>query len=260
MQPSARPATLQDILPLRALYRQEMNCQIIHDSIHSRQGWSNEFLLRLGDTPVGYGSLAIAGPWKDKPTLYEFYLLPQFRNRTFDLFEALLAAARPVMIETQSNDPHLTTMLHAYAKNVETESILFHDTLTTHLPSGGATFRPVTPQDPPKIAAADLDTGATFLLELDRRIAATGGILFHYNRPYGDLFMSVAPPLRRRGLGAYLVQELKRTAREAGHTPAARCNPDNVPSRKTLQKAGFVPCGHILHGDLSPEPARTSGA
>jgi hypothetical protein len=36
-------ATLTDahtILPLRARYRQEMNCQIVHDSIHSREGWT----------------------------------------------------------------------------------------------------------------------------------------------------------------------------------------------------------------------------
>jgi RimJ/RimL family protein N-acetyltransferase len=33
-----------------------------------------------------------------------------------------------------------------------------------------------------------------------------------------------------------------------GSVPAARCNPHNIASRKTLQKTGFVPCGHILTG------------
>ncbi len=77
-----------------------------------------------------------------------------------------------------------------------------------------------------------------------------GGILFHYNRPYGDLHMEIAEPFRRRGFGAYLVQELKRLAYEIGSIPAARCNPDNIPSRKTLQKAGFVPYAHILNGSI----------
>jgi len=44
---------------------------------------------------------------------------------------------------------------------------------------------------------------------------------------------------------------LKRVCYEQGNVPAARCNPSNVASRKTLQKAGFVPCGHILTGSVS---------
>ena len=62
------------------------------------------------------------------------------------------------------------------------------------------------------------------------------------------LQVGFAEPFRRRGLGAYLVQELKRVAYELGSVPAARCSPKNVASRRTLQKAGFVPYAHILNG------------
>jgi GNAT superfamily N-acetyltransferase len=88
------------------------------------------------------------------------------------------------------------------------------------------------------------------VLEGEGGIAAGGGVLFHYNRPYGDVYMHVLEPFRRRGLGAFLVQELKRACYEGGSLPAARCNPGNLASRKTLQKAGFVPCGHMLVGAL----------
>ncbi|HIE92090.1 MAG TPA: N-acetyltransferase [Acidobacteria bacterium] len=47
-----------------------------------------------------------------------------------------------------------------------------------------------------------------------------------------------------------MVQELKRVCCDGEFVPAARCNPRNVASRRTLQKAGFVPCGHILHGSV----------
>jgi RimJ/RimL family protein N-acetyltransferase len=63
--------------------------------------------------------------------------------------------------------------------------------------------------------------------------------------------MEVTEPFRRRGLGSFLVQELKRVCYEGGHVPGARCNPDNVASRRTLQKAGFVPYGHILKGSVA---------
>ena len=70
------------------------------------------------------------------------------------------------------------------------------------------------------------------------------------DRPYGDLYMEVAEPFRRRGLGSYLVQELKRLCYELGAVPCARCSPTNTASRRTLQKAGFVPFAHIIHGPI----------
>jgi hypothetical protein len=78
--------TVKEIGPWRDLYRQEMNCQIIHDSIHSRQGWTLEYFLGAGGVPVGYGSIAVDGPWKDQPTIYEFYVLPHYWSLLFDLF------------------------------------------------------------------------------------------------------------------------------------------------------------------------------
>ena len=248
----AKEATLRDVLPWRDLYRQEMNCQIIHDSIHFRDGWTREYLLTDGAVTVGYGSVAVAGPWKDKPTIYEFHVAPPARGRMFGLFEALLANSGAVAIETQSNDPTLGVLIHVFAKDVASESILFHDRLTTrHPPPIGAVFRAATPADAAAIGEAQLDAQADWVLEMEDKIAGTGGILFHYNRPYGDIYMSVAARLRRRGLGGYLVQELKRVAYENGHVPAARCNPKNIASRQTLQNAGFVPCGSILVGTIN---------
>ncbi len=248
MNPSVEPVSPADLVPYRELYRSEMSCQIIHDSLHARKGWTESYLLKSGDHVAGYGSVAVGGPWTGKPAIFEFYILRHHRHRTFDLFAALLPASRAIMIETQSNDPFLTPMLHVFARDVASEAILFHDGLTTHHPPPDVLFRAARPEDGQGIRAAQLDSSADWLLTVGDTVVATGGILFHYNRPYGDIFMSVAEPYRRRGLGAYLVQELKRVCHEGGHVPAARCNLRNVASRRTLQKAGFVPCGHILSG------------
>ena len=244
MELSAKQTTLEEIESWRELYRQEMNCQIIHDSIHSRSGWTVEYFLSAGGAPVGYGSIAVAGPWKDKPSIYEFYVLPHYRSFLFDLFSVLLSASGANRIETQSNDSLLTAMLHTFTHDVVSESILFHDKLTTALAPAGAFFRRVVASDDPKMPADQLCSHG--VVEVGGAVAGKGGILFHYNRPYGDIYMEVAEPFRRRGLGSYLVQELKRVCYEQGNIPSARCNPKNIASRKTLQKAGFVPCGHIL--------------
>ena len=159
---------------MRERYRLEMNCQIIHDSIHSRPGWTQEYLLSLGGTPVGYGSIAVSGPWKEKPTVYEYYVLPPYRTRVFDLFQELLQSSGATRIETQSNDPHLTVMLHTFAKNVASEAILFHDMLkTAHCPVD-ATFRKAKPADHLEMKDGDLDTEAKWIVSVRGAVAGAG--------------------------------------------------------------------------------------
>jgi GNAT superfamily N-acetyltransferase len=246
----ARLVDFSEIVGMRDIYRHEMNCQIIHDSIHERSGWSMEYLLTDGANTVGYGSVAVAGPWKEKLTIYEYFVLPQFRGAMFDLFEELLKDCGANWIETQSNDVLLTTMLHTYAPTVASESILFHDRLTTTHQVADAVFRKAAPEDLPQIQKYDLDQDAEWIVSIKDTVAAAGDILFHYNRPYGDIYMKVAEPFRRIGVGSFLVQELKQVCYQSGNVPAARCNPSNIASRKTLQRAGFVPCGHILVGKI----------
>jgi GNAT superfamily N-acetyltransferase len=248
MEFSAELVALEEILAWRRLYQEEMKCQIIHDSIHSRPGWSLEYRLKAGDSAVGYGSIAVSGPWKERPTIYEFYAEPPYRMRIFDVFLALVQTSRATAIETQSNDRLLTVMLHTFAKSVICESILFEDLTPTTYSPADAVFRRATPADGLDIRPDQLPSHG--VVEIGGKVAATGGILFHYNRPYGDIYMEVKEPYRRRGLGTYLVQELKRVCYQGGSIPSARCNPSNTGSRKTLQKAGFAPCGNILSGAL----------
>ena len=81
MELTAKAANVEDILPWRDKYRLEMGCQIIHDSLHSRKGWTEPYLLIASGVTVGYGSIAVGGPWKGKPTVFEWYVAPQYRSR-----------------------------------------------------------------------------------------------------------------------------------------------------------------------------------
>ena len=242
------PAT---VLPLRERYRAEMGCQILFDQIHARDGWTELFALNVEDDLAGFGTKAIGGPWCELPTIIEFFVAPEQRSHVFRLFDALLAQTGARRIETQSNGTLLAHMLCAFSRDVVSESILFEDRFTTDLPATGATVRQVTPDATIHAAIERLGGGGEWRLMMNGVEVGQGGILFHYNRPFGDLHMEIAEPFRRRGLGAYFVQELKRACRVLGAIPAARCNPDNLASRHTLQKAGFVPCGHRLAGSIT---------
>src|SRR5262245_48764847 len=124
MKISAHAASFSDIAPWRDMYRVEMGCQIIHDSIHERRGWTDEYMLLVDDVPVGYGSVAVSGPWKGAPTAYEFYVVPHQRLQLFELFRALLEASGAAGIEVQSNDVIATAMLHTFAGVVTSEPVL----------------------------------------------------------------------------------------------------------------------------------------
>jgi len=43
-----------ELAPFRELYRKEVNCQIIHDSILGR-GWADGYLIRVDGEVAGYG-------------------------------------------------------------------------------------------------------------------------------------------------------------------------------------------------------------
>ena len=240
--------TVEELQPWRDMYLHEMSCQVVQDSFHRRSGWTREFRLRRGDADLGYGSLVIGRPWTGTPTLFEFFLAPPHRSQLFSAFEALVAATRPVAMRVQMNAALASVMLHAFGADPRCESILLHDREQTGLVAAGARFRPATADEAPDTPAAQLPWRA--VLDVDGEVAATGGVLFHYNRPYGDIYMDVKEPFRRRGLGAFIVQELKRLCYQRGSIPAARCTPDTGPARATLQRAGFWPCGTVVTATL----------
>ncbi|WP_165252198.1 GNAT family N-acetyltransferase [Paludisphaera soli] len=236
---------------MRELYREEMDCQIVRDSWHAR-GWTDSYLLRLDGRIVGYG---LVGAIRDQPreTVMEFYVLPAHRGRALFLFRRFVEVSGATLIEAQTNDLLLTLMLYDCAERIESNVILFYDAITTSLSIPGAVFREVTEADKERITSQGLDADSHNLLQVDGVVAATGGLLFHYNVPYGDIYMATAGPLRGRGYGSYLIQELKRLAYEMGKVPAARCNVTNSASRATLQKAGMLPCARFLSGVLKPD-------
>ena len=205
-------ASNQDILPLRVRYRAEANGQIVHDSLHTRSGWTKSLLLQFDGRVAGFGSVATGGPWKDRPTVFEFYLLPEARGHAFAFFEAFVAASGAHFFEVQTSDVPLTVMLHTYGSDLASESIVFRDELTTSLPVQGAALKRITSEKESMCCFQERAGKSEWALQLNAKRVGSGALLFHYNHPYCDIAMEIDKEYRGRGLGAYLVQELKRIA------------------------------------------------
>src|SRR6185312_11072495 len=171
---------------LRDMYRHDMHCQITKDSLHIRPGWTTPYLVTVDGAPAAYGAVAHAGPWKDKPIIFEFFVLPGQRHRTIRLFREFVIAAGTRSIETQTNGTMLGVLVQSFCPSVVAEAIVYEDKIHTSMSIRGAVVRPVTKEDAGQIAARQLDDGAKWLVQLGDQIAGTGGILYHYNRPYGD--------------------------------------------------------------------------
>jgi GNAT superfamily N-acetyltransferase len=150
----------------------------------------------------------------------------------------------------QSSDALTTTMALTFARDIASERVVFRDYSATTHSVPGATLRCVTSAEDLQTAIAVRQGGGEWMLDVDGTLAGKGGILFHYNPPYGDIYMEIDERFRRRRLGAYLVQELKRLCYELGGIPAARCDTTNVASQRTLQRAGLLPYAHILVGSF----------
>lgn len=244
----AIPCELSDVVRFRDMYRQEMNCQIRNDSAHAR-GFSQHYRLRCRGAIVGYGAVGDYDTQK-RQVVIEFYVTPAYRADALPLFGALLRSGEATQVEAQTNDRLLLLMLYDVCRleSITSGVILFEDAVATSLPPpAGITIRRV-PAEPPsgfQILRDDM------IAEVDGVKIGEAGFLCHYNPPYGDVYMEVDEAYRERGIGSYLVQEIKKVCYEAGRRPSARCNVANEASRRTLQKAGFLPCARLLRGRVN---------
>lgn len=251
MRITAKLVPLARILPLRDLYRREMNCQIVHDSLHAR-GHFDSWLLSIDGEVAGYGCV---GGYRESPrvTVKELHVLPGYRDASFALFDALVRASGATRMEVQTNDRLLTLLFHDRVPAYERVKMLFEDGAVTRLVIANAEVRPASASEHEGHVEADQGAEGERQLVIDGTVVAAGGIMLHYNPPWADIYMEVAEPFRRRGHGSFLVQELKRVCYESGRVPAARCDPANAASRATLQRAGFIPAAFILGGTLDPQ-------
>lgn len=244
MKIEVRKCEAREVEPFRELYRHEANCQIVHDA-GLRRGFADPYWIDIDGRFAGYGAVFTK---HYVGRVMEFYTFPAFRTLALPMFGEMLAASQAVEIEAQTNMPLALEMLCSYATNIEPESLLFYDAWTTALPGPTERFR--------RRRSGETSTNGSepegdWVIDIDGVIVSNGGFLTHYNPPYGDVYMETAEPFRRQGFGSFLVQEIKRVCYESGKKPSARCNPTNVASQRTLERAGFRVVGQMLAGKVS---------
>jgi hypothetical protein len=238
---------LAEILHLRNLFLQENNFQIRYNSRHER-GWSDSYIVMYDNQKIGYGSLAGYENPNERNTVFEFYIIPSFRNLSSAAFLKLLQVSKAAFVECQSNDLLLTSLLYQYAQEIKPNTILLGESTTSNLKIDNVLFRKRSESD--VVFEHKAEPVGNYVLELNNEVVATGGFFLHYNKPFADLYMEVKEDCRQKGLGSFLIQELKKECYFAGRVPAARTGMENVASKATLIKAGLQITGFLLLGKL----------
>src|ERR1700761_8331010 len=182
---SVKKVKISEIQRLRALYLQEHNCQIRYDAAHGR-GRTDSYLLLNDGTPVGYASVK-GQEVADRDTIFEFYLVPHFRQLASRFYSELIAKARPTYLESQTNDALTTAMLYEFGQNISTDTILFCDFATTKLSVPGAILRPRKEDD--GIFEHGLEPVGSYVVEMAGEVVATGGLLPPQHPPLPGLVM-----------------------------------------------------------------------
>ena len=234
---------LEEIKAFRVLFLQENNFQFVCDKCHY-YGWADTYLFTINGTKAGYGSVWGTHKREDRDAIFEFYLLKPFRKMADLVFPQFHKVSGAIYIESQSNDPLLSSMLYQFSQNINAEAILFKDGFETNLQIPGATFSRKATRE-----SSGSDEGDYIVTQNDETVAG-GGLMLNYNMPFADIYMDVKENFRQQGFGSFIVQELKKEAYRMGRVPAARCNINNYISKATLMKAGFEICGHRLLGSI----------
>jgi GNAT superfamily N-acetyltransferase len=239
--------TLQEILYLRNLFLQETNFQIRYNACHER-GWTDSYVVMCYKEKIGYGAVKGNENIKDRDTVFEFYMIPSFRNLSSTAFLQFLQVSKAGFMECQSNDLILASLLYEYGQNISSNVILFEEGFTSDLRIDKIIFRKRIEND--VVFEHKAEPVGDYVLERNKEVVATGGFLLHYNMPFADLYMEVREDCRRRGLGSFLIQGIKEQCYLAGRVPAARTGIENVASKATLLKAGLKIAGYMLLGEV----------
>lgn len=245
MELKVTKTVLEEIKAFRTLFLKENNFQFVHNKCHDYR-WADDYIFLLNDIKIGYGSVWGLNKREDRDAIFEFYVIKSFRKLSNIVFPAFLSASEAKFIQCQTNDHLLTAMLYEFSRNINAESILFEDHYNTNFAKPSVRFRKRATEEG---NAMDVP----YIIEQNNEEAASGGLMLNYNMPYADIYMEVKESFRGQGLGALMVQELKKEAYLMGRVPAARCNPKNQISKATLLKAGFKACGFILVGVIGED-------
>jgi RimJ/RimL family protein N-acetyltransferase len=193
--------------------------------------------------------------------LLRFYLLTNYQQRAQEILRWIVSTYRIQYAVTSTIEPFYFSLCLDMQISIIRLSYLFRDNKRIELTSGlnSPVFKAAEKSELDTIlrfyrANAEgggagleafvqkrIDRDELFVLYDQQLIVAIGECIPSQRQlPYVDLGMVVAQAYRSRGLGSFMLSQLKQTCYAADRKPICACAIDNYASKKAIEKAGFI--------------------
>lgn len=206
--------------------------------------------------------------------LLRFHLQENYQQRAQEIFSWIISTYKIQRAIASTIEPLYFSLCLDFQKRMSLHSYLFRDhkriALSSNLEKG--TFRKAEKKDWDDIMLfyqantegpgdwiegflhKRLDREELFVLYDQQMLVATGECIpSQQQQPYADLGMVVARSYRGRGLGSFMLSQLKMYCYEMGWTPICSCDAHNYASKKAIEKAGFISEQRMMNVVLSNE-------
>jgi GNAT superfamily N-acetyltransferase len=215
---------------------------------------SRYFMIMMDSTEAGYFCV------DSKKMLTEFYLENSALAFSQEIFRFLIDKDYIVAAESKTFDHLLMSLCLDFHKKAACSAYLFRDVNDTeHLSSGSGDicFRLARKEDINSISEISGD----FFYDLHEHISKEEVLIFYDkdeligagsckriwdSKNYYDIGMVVAENHRKKGIGTFIISQLKEYCYNNGLVPVCGCWYYNHASKKTLEKAGFVTRHRII--------------
>ncbi len=242
------PTTFDQILPLRQHYVATLYGGLEgYAEDNARAG--TPYAISDNDQVIGYA--CINDQYKQ---LWQFHLVRQAIPHGTAIFAQLIREGLMTSAVIATRDPVSIALCSEFQQRVWCQAYLFEDGWRTTAPLAGytdVTLRLAQLSEAAHLAELCGDFLAAYepyiakqhlyVLEAGNEFLGIGladPVLIH--PPYNCIGMFVHPDHRQRGVGAYLIQQLKERTYALGYLPIAGCGHGNVASRKTLERGGMI--------------------
>ncbi len=217
---------------------------------------SNKYFIKNNQINIGYIIIST------KNILLEFFLINEYIPLCEEIFKLIIEKLLIKKVYCKSFDFLLLKCCITFYKSIKIKGVLFRDIINKNieLPLPNISVRLGDPQDFAKILIFKkdffecegeiryfLENKKLILFFIENEILGCG--IFSRtikNRPDYDIGMVVHPKYRRKGFGAYIINYLKEYCYKNNFRPTCGCAFENIASRRTLEKAGFISKHNLL--------------
>lgn len=231
---------------------------------------ASHWQILLENRPAGYFA---ARPHKH---LLQFYVRDPFLQAASDLFTFVVQSEFVQTASAGTNEPAYLAHCLDHQNGIAVRSFIFQDHKRVEPDLEAfphARFRAASPADAQDLARflsqnnefedteaitegfenhlnyarSLIEEEQAFLLINENELLGIGECRISASQlPYADLGMIASREHRRRGIGTYILARLKEYCYARGAKPICSCAAENIPSRKTIEKAGFITRHRLL--------------